>query len=467
MGFDIRVFELEELTGVEYRSRVEITGRVSRGLVEEISRSKKEPEWMRRLRLRALDYFEKAPVPQWLPYIQRIDLDEITTLYTKPDVEVASDWSDLPEDVRRIYERLGLPETYAKYLAGLTTVLDSESVFVGMKDFLRRLGVVMVPMEEAVQKYPDLVKKYFSRVFPYTDHKFAALHYALWSGGVFVYVPKGVRVPYPVEAFFFLGKEMEGQFEHSLIVADEGSELVFIEGCSAPRLRRESFHDGMVEIYAHPSSRVSFVTVQNWSRNVINFNNKRAVAEENAFVEWVEGSIGSKITVTYPSTVLRGEGAKTVSTLLSISNGGYIKDTGSKVIHAAPRTSSRVLSKSIVANGGLSVYRGLTQVNKGAVGSFSHVECESLILDEKSGSYTYPIVHLLERDADVGHEASTLRLSEDQVFYLMSRGLRRNEAVSLVVNGFVRDVLRKLPFEFASMLKRVVELEFEEYGGVG
>lgn len=467
MSLGIENIPFEELPEVSYRHRLEITGKVSRSLVEEISRVKKEPEWMRNLRLRALEFFEKARTPQWLPFIEKIDLDEITSLYVKPDVEKAEKWEDLPEEIRKIYEKLKLPESYAKYLAGLTSVLDSESVFIGVKDYLRKLGVVMIPMEEAVVKYPDLVREYFSRVFPYTDHKFAALHYALWSGGVFVYVPRNVKVAYPVEAFFFVGREMEGQFEHSLIVADENSEIVFIEGCSAPRLRRESFHDGMVEIYAHKASKVSFITVQNWSRNIINFNNKRAIAEEGATVDWVEGSIGSKFTVTYPSTVLRGEGSSTTSTVMSISRGGVVKDTGSKVIHAAPRTTSRVTSKSIVADGGVSIYRGLVQVNKGAKGSASYVECESLILDEKSQSHTYPIVHLLDDDASVGHEASTVKLDEDQVFYLMSRGLRRSEAVSLIIHGFIRDVLKKLPFEFAVMMTRVLDAEFGEYGGVG
>ncbi|WP_440059527.1 Fe-S cluster assembly protein SufB [Thermogladius sp. 4427co] len=467
MGVDFTMLETLELDSVRYESKLEIRGRISRSLVEEISRVKKEPDWMRRLRLRALEFFEKAEPPRWLPYISVIDLDEIATLYSKPDIEKVGSWDELPEDLRRVYEKLKLPEAYAKFLAGLATVLDSESVFVALKDYLRKTGVVMMPMEEAVAKIPDLVKQYFSRVFPYTDHKFAALHYALWSGGVFVYVPRGVRVAYPVEAFFIVGKELEGQFEHTVVVADEGSEIVFIEGCSAPRLRRESFHDGMVELYAHRNSKLSFLTVQNWSKNIVNFNNKRGIAEENAVIEWVEGSIGSKITVTYPSTILRGAGSKTTSTLFSISRGSVVKDTGSKVIHAAPNTSSRIVSKSVSADGGLNVYRGLVQINKGASNSVSYVECQSLILDEKSRSYTYPIVHILEEDSSIGHEASTVRLDENQIFYLMSRGFTRNEAVSTVITGFVRDVLAKLPFEFASMLKRVLEIEFEELGGVG
>lgn len=466
----MKTLELDEqiyIEGVSYPKEVELRGRVSKGLVEEISRLKKEPEWMTRHRLRALEYFEKAPMPKWLTGIWSIDLDEISSYYIKPAHPKAEKWEDLPEEIRRIYEKLNLPETYAKYLAGLTTVLDSESVYTTMKDLLKDLGVIMVSMEEAVQKYPDIVKQYFGRVFPYTDHKFAALHHALWSGGVFVYVPRNVRIPYPVEAFFFIGSELEGQFEHTIVVTDENSEITFIEGCSAPRLKTFSFHDGMVELYAHQGSRLNFVTVQNWSRDIVNFNNKRGIAERNSLIEWIEGSIGSKITITYPSTILKGEYAKTNSTVVGIANGPFIKDTGSKIVHAAPYTSSRVVSKSISAKRGINIYRGMVQVNKGAKGAKSFVQCESLILDKDSKSYTYPIIHAFENDADIAHEATTARISEDQLFYLKSRGLSERESLSLMILGFIRDVFPRLPFEYVSMLTKVIQLEFSEMGGVG
>lgn len=456
-----------ELEPVEYRKELEIRGKISRSLVEEVSRAKKEPEWMRLHRLRALELFEKLPTPNWLPFIESIDLDEISSYYVRPVAGTSSSWEDLPAEIRRVYERLNLPETYKKYLAGLTFVFDSETVYKSMKEFLEHQGVLMIPMEEAVQKYPDLVKKYFGRVFPPGDHKFAALHHALWSGGVLVYVPPGVKIPLPVEAFFFIGSELEGQFEHTIVAVDEGAELVFIEGCSAPRFKRYSFHDGMVELYVHKGASLSFVTVQNWSKNVVNFNNKRGIVEEGGLLEWIEGSIGSKYTVTYPSTILRGPGAKTVSTVISISKGPVFKDTGSKVIHAAPETSSRIISKSISARGGLNIYRGMVQVNKGAWGSKSFVECQSLILDEESASHTYPITSIQEPDADVGHEASTIRLSEDQLFYLQTRGLSRNEALSMISLGFVRDIFPKLPFEYVSMMRNILEIEFEDIGGVG
>ncbi len=457
----------EYMEPVRYHKELELRGRISRSLVEEISRIKKEPDWMRRLRLRALEWFEKLPPPKWLYGIESLDLEEITSLYVKPLDKPVSDWSELPPEIRAIYERLRLPEFYAKYLAGISTVLDSETIYTSYKAILDELGVIMVSMDEAVQKYPDIVKQYFSRIYSPLDHKFAALHYALWSGGVFVYVPKNVRVPYPIEAFFYVGTELEGQFEHTLVITDEGSELTFIEGCSAPRFKKYSFHDGMVELYAHRGSRLTFVTVQNWSRNIINFNNKRAIAEEQAHVEWLEGSIGSRYSVTYPSTVLRGRGATTTNIVVGIANGPYIKDTGAKVIHAAPETSSRVISKSISSRGGINIYRGIVQINKGARRSKSFVQCDSLILDEESKAYTYPIIHVMEDDADVGHEATTGRINEDQLFYLQSRGLSEDQAKSIIVLGYIRDMLRGLPLEYVSMLNRVIQLEFSRLGGVG
>ncbi len=468
-----RAVELEEFSKLEYlepipyRHEVEIRGRITRGLIEEISRVKKEPDWMRRLRLRALEYFEKLPTPKWLYGLESIDLEEITTYYVKPIEEPVKSWDELPGEIRSIYERLGLPETYARYLAGLTTVLDSETVYSAMKAYLEKLGVIMIPIEESVRKYPDLVKRYFSRIVGFAEHKFAALHYALWSGGVFVYVPKGVKVPYPVEAFFYVGRELEGQFEHSLIVVDEDAELTFIEGCSAPRFKRYSFHDGAVELYAHRNSKITFVTVQNWSRNIVNFNNKRAIAEEDSYVEWLEGSVGSKYTATYPSTVLKGRGSRSSSLVVSISNGPYIKDTGSKMIHLAPDTRSKIVSKSISSKRGVNIYRGLIYVSENAANARSYTQCDSLILDEESKAYTYPIIEVKNRTAEIGHEATTGRISEEQLFYLQSRGLREGQAKSIIVLGFIRDILRGLPLEYVSMLSRVIQLEFERFGGVG
>lgn len=459
---------VENLLGRQrpYPKQIEIRGRIEHSLIEEISKVKKEPEWMKRLRLRALEFFYKLPMPRWVMGIEEIDLEELAA-YVKPGAERVEEWDDLPQWIRDVYSKLGLPDIEAKLLSGMTAVFDSETVLNRVKEELRRKGVVLLPMEEAVQKYPELVKQYFSRVFPVADHKFAALHYALWSGGAFLYVPPGVRVRQPIEAFFFIGSSLEAQFEHTLIVADENSSVEFIEGCAAPILHSFSFHDGMVEIYAHRGSRVHFYTVQNWSRDIINFNNKRAIAEENAHIEWLEGSIGSRITYTYPSTILRGRGASTRNISVAIANGPFIKDTGGKAIHLAPETKSYIVSKSISSNGGLSVYRGLVRINRGARNSISHVQCDSLVLDEKSKAYTYPRNEVDEPTAEISHEASVGRLGTEQLFYMANRGLREGDAKALIVLGFIRDVLSKLPVELLGVLSRVIELEFSELGAVG
>ncbi|ALV63491.1 Iron-sulfur cluster assembly protein SufB [Thermococcus sp. 2319x1] len=465
----LKAGSLEEILGtaVPYPKEIELKGKISRETVEELSRIKKEPEWMLRHRLRALELFEKLPMPRWVVGIEELDLDNLI-LYTKPELEKeVRDWDDLPENIRKTFERLNIPEIEKKFLSGLTAVFDSESVYSQLKEEFEKKGIIMLPMEEAVKKYPDLVKRYFGKVFPPGEHKFSALHHALWSGGAFVYIPKGVRVPFPIEAFFVIGSALEGQFEHTLLVADEGSYVHFIEGCSAPMYKGFSFHDGMVEIYAHKNATVKFTTIQNWSRNVINFNNKRAIIEENAYVEWIEGSIGSYITYTYPSSVLKGDGARTAQYVVSLSNGPYLKDTGAKSFHVGRNTSSKIVSKSISANGGTNIYRGLVRIAKGAKNSTATVSCDSLILDEESRAYTYPHNQNDEPSASIIHEATTGRLSEDKLFYLNARGIKEEEAKSLIVLGFISEVLEGLPFEYVEVLKKVIELEFSEVGGVG
>ncbi len=464
---------LEELPSLDYsmssithKPRLELRGRVSRSLVEELSRSKKEPEWMLRLRLRSLELFEKLPTPNWLVGVEELDLEELAH-YVKPDVERARSWEDLPPEIRNIYQKLGLPEIEAKVLSGLAAQFESENVYLAFKQHLEQLGVILMDMGEALIKYPDLVKKYFMRIFPPSEHKFAALHGALWSGGVFLYVPPGVRIEAPIEAFFFIASELESQFEHTLVVADEGSFVHFIEGCAAPLFKKYSFHDGMVEIYVHRNAHVKFTTVQNWSKNLINFNNKRAILEENATVEWVEGSLGSKVSYVYPAAILKGKGAKASITNITLAKGPVWKDSGAKVFHLAPNTSSEVVSKSISAQGGVAVYRGLVKVARGAVGSKASVKCDSLIIDEESKAYTYPKNEVEEEDVAVVHEATTGRLSEDALFYLQSRGLSEGEARRLLVLGYVGDLLGRLPFEYQVVFRRVLELEFEELGGYG
>lgn len=454
------------LASITLKPKVELRGKISRSLVEEISRVKKEPEWMLRLRLQSLELFEKLPTPNWLIGVDELDLEELAH-YVHPNVERASTWEELPDEVRTIYERLGLPEIERKALSGLAAQLESENVYLAFRKFLEDRGVLLMDMHEAVLRYPDLVKKYFLRVFPPSEHKFAALHGALWSGGVFLYVPPGVRVEAPIEAFFFIASELESQFEHTLIVAGEGSFVHFIEGCSAPIFKKYSFHDGMVEIYVREKAHVKFTTVQNWSKNLINFNNKRAVLERGAHIEWIEGSIGSKVSYVYPSAVLKGEGASASIYGVTLAKGSVWKDSGAKVFHLAPHTKSEVVSKSVSADGGTAVYRGLVKVARGAFDSTASVKCDSLVLDKYSRAYTYPRNEVEELTASVVHEATAGRLNEDALFYLKSRGLKESAARRLLILGHVGDILGKLPAEYGLVLRRVLELEFEGLGGYG
>ena len=451
---------------LEFKRRVTESG-LSRDVVEEISKLKKEPEWMTRLRLKALELFEKLPSPNWLPdVLASLDVSKLN-IYVKPDADKVNTWDEVPPEIRKYYEALGIPDSEKKFLGGLVAVFESEPIYSNVKKELQAKGVVMMPPEEALHKYEDVMKEYFAKIFPASDHKFAALHVALWSGGVFVYVPKNVKVTYPVEGFFVIGSEMEGQFEHTLLIADEGSYIHFIEGCSAPQFKKFSFHDGMVELYAKKNAYIKFTTVQNWSKNVINFNNKRAWADENATVEWVEGSLGSKYSFVYPSTILRGRGASSTSLVVTMASGkDEWKDSGSKMIHAAPETRSKVINKNIGFNGGVNVYRGLIKVNKGAKGAKAFVKCDSLMLDDLTKAYTYPHNQVMEEDAEVAHEAHTFRMNEDQLFYLMSRGIDEKEATSLLVLGFIDDIMRELPFEYATVLNKVIKLELEKLGAV-
>ena len=353
-----------ELLGYEkpFKAQVELKGRITKDMIEEISRIKKEPEWMTRLRLKSLEFFYKLPMPKWVTGIESIDLEELI-LYVKPEVEMVKDWDDLPRDIKEYYDKLGLPEIEKKLLAGLTTVFESETIYARVKKHLEEKGVIVLPLEIAITKYPDFIKEYFLKIFPFTEHKFAALHGALWSGGVFVYVPPGVKVREPIESFFLIGRSAEGQFEHSLIITGEGAEVTWIEGCSAPRLSKYSFHDGMVEAYAHKNSFIKIVTLQNWSKDVINLNNKRGIAEDNARLDWVEGSIGSKMTYVYPSTILKGDYSSTRNTVIQLAKGPVLKDTGSKAIHVGRMTKSKIINKSISADGGINVYRGIIRLS--------------------------------------------------------------------------------------------------------
>ncbi len=461
------VESIEEVLGYEkkFNYQVELRGKITRDMVEEVSKLKGEPDWMRRLRLRMLELFEKMPTPKWVRAVREIDLEALVH-YAKPQTQVVSSWDEVPKEIRQYYEKLGLPEIEAKALLGLGAQFDSEIIYFNLKKKLQERGVVMLPMEEAVKKYPELVQKYFMRVFP-PEHKFAALHGALWSGGVFIYVPPGVRIEQPLETFFFIGQSMESQMEHSIVVADRGAYVHWIEGCSAPRLLKYSFHNGMVEGYAHEDATLKITTVQNWSRDVVNFNNKRAIAEARARVNWVEGSIGSKTTYTFPSTVLLGEGAATEIVGITAAKGPYWKENGAKVWHLAPKTNSRVVNKSISAEGGVVVYRGVIHVQRGAKRAKSHVQCDSLVLDKDSATLTIPHDQVFEKTAVVTHEATASTISEEKLTYLRTRGLSEADAKAAVVLGFVSDILKDLPFEYAVVLGRVIELEFGRLSKVG
>ncbi len=443
-----------------------LEGELRESLIREISRIKKEPQWMLRLRLKAFEFWKKLPMPKWLRGIDELQIEQLAH-YVKPAVKKTETYEELPQYLVDLYKKLGIPEDEAKYLAGLTGVLDSENILLKIKEWLKKRGVIFIDTDEAVKRYPELVKRYFGRIYPMSDHKFAALHYALWSGGAFVYVPKGVRIEQALEAFFMISGALESQYEHTMVIADENSYIEFVEGCAAPMFPKYSFHDGAVEIYVHKNAHVRFVTMQNWSKQIINFNNKRAMVEENGIVEWIEGGIGAKVSYVYPSAILKGRNSRASILAISMAKGPYIKDSGGKVYHLAPNTSSQIVSKSIAAEGGLTTYRGLVYIGKGAKHATATVSCDSLILDNKSKAETIPHNQVLEPTAEVTHEATAGRISEDVLFYLESRGLTENEAKSLLVLGFIHDLIKELPFDMAAILRNVILLEFSEVGGVG
>jgi Fe-S cluster assembly protein SufB len=458
--------EAEELLeGIKpSKIEVELKGKLTKDIIEEISKIKKEPDWLRRLRLRYLEIFEKMPAPNWLVGIKSIDLEGIA-YYVKPDVKKAETWEELPEEVRRAYEAVNIPEIEKRFLAGLTAQLESEVVYVGFKKWLEEKGVIITDMDTAVKKYPDLVKKYLFNVYP-PDHKFAALHAALWSGGAFAYIPPGVKVPQPLEAFFLVSRPGEGNFEHTVVIVDEGAEASFLEGCAAPRMSKFAFHDGMVEVYVGRGAKLNFYTFQNWSGDVININNKRGLVERNGRLEWIEVSIGARASYVYPTAILRGEGASTEIYNVTLAREGRIKDGGSKVIFAAPNTKGKVISKSISFGNGINVFRGLIEILKGAENATAFMQCDSLLIGKKAKSITYPHIHIFDETAVASHEAHVGKLSEDVMHYLRSRGLKESEALSAAVTGFVADVMIKLPFEPAAVLAAILELEFSQIGGV-
>src|SRR5580704_5573491 len=432
--------------------------------VREMSWMKGEPEWMTNRRLKALRYFQRRPMPAWGGDLSGIDFNDIF-YYIKPIEQQVSAWDQLPESVKATYEKLGIPEAERKYLAGVTAQYESEVVYHKNREDLEAQGVLFCDMDTALREYPELVKQYFGKVIPANDNKFAALDTTACSGGSCIYVPPGVKVEMPLQAYFRINAENMGQFERTLIIADEGAQVHYIEGCSAPVYSTDSLHSAVVELVALPGSRITYTTIQNWSTNVYNLVTKRARAEAEAHVEWIDGNIGSRLTMKYPSVYLMGPKASGEVLSVAYAGAGQHQDAGAKMYHIAPETTSTIVSKSISKDGGITTYRGKVHVDPEAYGAKSFVRCDALLLDDESTSETKPYMEVGERSARIGHEATVSKVGDDQLFYLMSRGLSEQQAMSMIVNGFIEPVTRTLPMEYAVEWSRLIELQME--GSVG
>ncbi|GBE29602.1 feS cluster assembly protein SufB [bacterium BMS3Bbin04] len=439
---------------------------INHEVVEMISRMKKEPQWMRDFRHKALDTFYAKPMPRWgnTELLNQIDFDDIY-YYIKPAEFQSKSWDDVPENIKKTFDRLGVPEAEQKFLAGVSAQYESEVVYHNVKQELTDMGVIFTDMDSGLREHEDIVKKYFASIIPPEDNKFSALNSAVWSGGSFIYVPPGVDVSVPLQAYFRINAENMGQFERTLIIADKGSRVHYIEGCTAPVYTSNSLHSAVVELIAMEDAYIRYTTIQNWAPNIYNLVTKRAVAKKNSVVEWVDGNIGSKLTMKYPCINLVGEGAKGEILTVAIAGKGQHQDSGAKVIHAAPNTSSRIIAKSISKDGGRSTYRGLVKAYPNAINSKVNVECDALLLDDKSRTDTYPTMEIDSDRVTIEHEASVSKVAEEQVFYLMSRGLSADEARLLIVNGFLNPFVKELPMEYAVELNRLIELEME--GSVG
>lgn len=438
---------------------------LSEDVVRNISHLKNEPEWMLKRRLRALSLFEKKPLPTWGADLSGIDFDNIKYFVRSTEGQ-AKTWEDLPEDIKATYDRLGIPEAEKERLvAGVAAQYESEVVYHQIREDLEKQGVIFVDTDTGLRDYPEIFEEYFGTVIPAGDNKFAALNTAVWSGGSFVYVPKGVHVEIPLQAYFRINTENMGQFERTLIIADEGSYVHYVEGCTAPIYKSDSLHSAVVEIVVKKDARVRYTTIQNWSNNVYNLVTKRTTVEEGGTMEWVDGNIGSKVTMKYPAVWLQGEHARGETLSIAFAGEGQHQDTGSKMVHMAPHTSSSIVSKSVSRGGGRSSYRGLVQVNDGAHHSASNVLCDALLVDQISRTDTYPYVDVRVDDVQMGHEATVSKVSEEQLFYLMSRGLEETEAMAMIVRGFIEPIARELPMEYALELNRLIELQME--GAVG
>ena len=437
---------------------------LSEEIVREISAHKDEPGWMLKYRLKALKHFEKRPMPNWGGDLSKLNLDEIY-FYIKPSDRTGRTWDEVPDTIKDTFEKLGIPDQERRILAGVGAQYESEVVYHSLKEEWEKQGVLFEGMDDGLKKYPELVKEYFGTVVPIQDNKFAALNSATWSGGSFVYIPKGVELDTPLQAYFRVNQEQMGQFERTLIIADEGSKAHYIEGCTAPVYSTESFHSGVIEIVVKPGAHFQYTTIQNWSKNMYNLVTQRALVHEGATMEWLDGNLGSKLTMKYPSCYLVGEGAH--GSIMSIGYAGdeQHQDTGGKVIHAAPHTTSQIVAKSISKGTGRSSYRGLCKVYEGADGAKSNVECDALLINDTSRTDTYPYIEIEENSSSVGHEATVSKVGDEQLFYLMSRGMSEEEAMALIVRGFIEPIAKQLPLEYAVEMNRLIDLEME--GSVG
>jgi Fe-S cluster assembly protein SufB len=433
-------------------------------IVRQISKMKGEPEWMTEFRLSSYEIFLSKPTPDWGGDLSGIDYDNIY-YYVRATDQQERDWDEVPDDIKRTFDRLGIPEAEQKFLQGVSAQYDSESVYHNIQADLESKGVIFLDMDSALREHPDLVREYFSTIIPASDNKFAALNSAVWSGGSFIYVPPGVQVEMPLQAYFRINTQNMGQFERTLIIVDEGAYVHYVEGCTAPTYSSDSLHSAVVEIIVKPGGRCRYTTIQNWSNNVYNLVTKRAVAYENATMEWVDGNLGSKLTMKYPAVILAGEGAHGEVLSIAFAGKGQHQDAGAKITHLAPHTTSRIISKSISKDGGRASYRGLLKIIDGADHIKSNVVCDALLLDDESRSDTYPYIEVDAKDVTMGHEASVSKVGEDQLFYLMSRGITEDEANALIVNGFIEPLVKELPMEYALELNRLIQIQLE--GSIG
>lgn len=464
--------EIEALSQQEYqygfsdeRENVYQTNRgLSEEIVREISKQKNEPEWMLDLRLKAYNKFCEMPMPSWGPNLSNLDFDN-TIYYVKATDKVEKSWDDVPEDVKQTFEKLGIPEAEAKYLSGVSTQYDSEVVYENMLKEVEEKGIIFMDTDSAIKKYPELFKEYFAKLVPMSDNKFAALNTAVWSGGTFIYIPKNVKLDMPLQAYFRINTKDMGQFERTLIIVDEGADVHYLEGCTAPNYSSDSLHAAVVEIYIKDNAHCRYTTIQNWSNNVYNLVTKRAKVEANGHMEWIDGNLGSGITMKYPCCILNGDSAKGTCISVAFAKDQQILDAGAKMIHLAPHTSSKIISKSIGHNGGEVSYRGIVKHAKKAINAKSSIECDTILMDDKSKSDTIPI-NIIDNDtSSIAHEATVSKINDEQLFYLMSRGLSEEQATQMIIMGFIDEFSKELPMEYAMELNQLINLEME--GSIG